>query len=129
MQEFVKSVVVLLIANAVGLALASLIMGPGFRISFGYFFVAVLIFTAIEAGAKPILARLSAKWLPQMMGGLSLFAVFVGLLGTQTFLPGKAISGLNNWLFATLLVWIISLVVQIFLPRYLFKTDTPGAKG
>jgi putative membrane protein len=129
MQEFLKSVVVLLIANAIGLGLASLIMGPGFRISFGYFFVAVLIFTAIEAAAKPILKRISAKWLPQMMGGLSLFAVFVGLLGTQTFLPGKAISGLNNWMFATLLVWIISLLMQIFLPRYLFKADVPATKG
>jgi len=128
MQEFLKSVVVLLIANAVGLGLASLIMGPGFRISFSYFFVAVLIFTAIEAAAKPVLKRLSAKWLPQMMGGLSLFAVFVGLLGTQTLLPGKAISGLNNWMFATLLVWIISFLAQIFLPRYLFKADAPAAK-
>ena len=128
MQEFLKSVVVLLIANAVGLGLASLIMGPGFRISFSYFFVAVLIFTAIEAAAKPVLKRLSAKWLPQMMGGLSLFAVFVGLLGTQTLLTGKAISGLNNWMFATLLVWIISFLAQIFLPRYLFKADAPAAK-
>jgi Mycobacterial 4 TMS phage holin, superfamily IV len=121
MQEFLKSVVVLLIANAIGLGLASLVIGPGFRLSFGYFFVAVLIFTAIEAAAMPILSRISARWLPQMMGGLSLVAVFAGLLGTQLILPGKAISGLNNWLFAPLLVWIISLAVQIFLPRYLFK--------
>lgn len=129
MQDFLKSVVVLLIGNAIGLGLAALIMGPGFRLGIGYFFVAVLIFTAIEAAAKPILARISAKWLPQLVGGLSLIAVFVGLVLTQALLPGKAISGLNNWIMATLLVWIISLVVQIFLPRYLFKPDAPPAKG
>ena len=128
MQEFLKSVVVLVIANAVAIALAALLMGPGFRLSLGYFFVAVLIFTVIEALARPVLKRMSAKWLPQLMGGLSLFAVFVGLMGTQLILPGKAISGVNNWLFATLLVWIISLIVQIFLPRYLFKTAEAPAK-
>lgn len=129
MKEFLKTVIVLVIANAIGLGLASLLMGPGFRLSLSYFFVAVLIFTAIEAGARPVLKRISAKWLPQMIGGLSLFAVFAGLAGTQLILPGKAISGLNNWLFATLLVWIISLAAQILLPRYLFKTDTPAEKG
>ena len=129
MKEFLKSVIVLLIANAIGIGLAALLLGPGFRLSLSYFFVAVLIFTAIEAGAKPLLARISAKWLPQMMGGLSLFAVFVGLVGTQTILPSKAISGLNNWLFATLLVWIFSLVVQIVLPKYLFKPEVPTAKS
>ncbi len=128
MQEFLKSVVILLIANAIGLGLASLVIGPGFRLGVSTFLVAVLLFTVIEALARPVLARISARWLPQMMGGLSLVAVFAGLLGTQLILPGKAISGLNNWLFAPLLVWIISLVMQIVLPRYLFKTGAP-AKG
>jgi hypothetical protein len=128
MQAFLKSVIVLVIANAVALALASLLIGPGFRLTISYFFVAVLIFTAIEAAALPVLKRVSTRWLPQMTGGLSLFAVLVGLAGTQMILPGKAISGLNNWLFATLLVWLISLVVQIVLPRYLFKAAAPLAK-
>jgi hypothetical protein len=129
MKAFVRSVIVLLLANAAGLGLAAILMGPGFRLSVSYFLLAVLIFTVIEAASAPLLARASAKWLPQIKGGLSLFAVFAGLAGTQLLLPGKAISGLNNWLFATLLVWIISLVVQILLPRYLFKADTPPAKG
>jgi hypothetical protein len=121
MQEFLKSVIVLLIANAIGLGLASILMGPGFRLSISYFFVAVILFTAIEALARPLLSRISAKWLPQLMGGLSLLAVFAGLIGTQLILPGKVISGVNNWLFATLLVWLISLAAQILLPRYLFR--------
>jgi hypothetical protein len=129
MKEFIKTVIVLVIANAIGLGVASLLMGPGFRLSLSYFVMAVLIFTALEAAATPLLARVSAKWLPQIKGGLSLLAVFAGLAGTQLILPGKAISGLNNWLFATLLVWLISLVAQILLPRYLFRPATPPTKG
>jgi hypothetical protein len=64
MKEFLRAVVVLLIANAIGLALASLLMGPGFRLTLGHFLLAVVIFTAIEAAARPVLKRVSARWLP-----------------------------------------------------------------
>ena len=125
MLAWIKSVVVLILSNAVGMGLAALLLGPGFRLGIAFFLVAVLVFTAVAAAAQPLLARFSRDRLPQLMGGVSLLAVFVGLVITQFVVSDKLISGVGNWLMATLLVWVISLAGQLLLPKLLFAPK-PG---
>jgi len=126
MKKLLQTIVTLLVGNAAGVGLASLILGPGFRLSLMSFLLAVAIFTAIEAAAKPLLEKAANRWVPQIIGSLSLLAVFVGLKVTQLLMPEMVISGISNWLAATLIVWLVSLIVQIFLPMFLFKAAKPA---
>ncbi len=120
MIRFAYSVAAYLIANAVGLLLASLLL-DGFSIGPMAFLVAVLIFSAVQGVAGPIITKLSQKSFPQLMGGISLVTIFVGLWITSLLVDDMQIGGLANWLAATLIVWIGSLIAAVLLPKYVFK--------
>lgn len=126
MVKFLLSALVYLIADAVGLLLAVLIL-PNFTISAMSFLLAVVIFSLVEAAAHPLLTRFGPKDVPQLQGGIALIAVAVGLLVTDLLMPAMAIGGVSNWLAATLLVWIGSLIAAIILPRYVFTSLRPAA--
>lgn len=120
MTRIAKSAATYLIANAVGLLLSIVIL-PGFTIGPMAFFVAVLIFTVVQGISAPLITKVSQKKVPQMMGGISLVTIFIGLWITSVLVSGMEIGGIANWLAATLLVWIGSLVAEILLPIYVFK--------
>jgi hypothetical protein len=46
---------------------------------------------------------------------------------TDLIMPGMELGGIANWLAATLLVWIGSLVASILLPLYVFRQLAPKA--
>ena len=120
MIRFAYSVAAYLIANAVGLLLASLLL-EGFSIGPMAFVVAVLIFSAVQGLTGPIITKLSQKSFPQLMGGISLVTIFLGLWITSLLVDDMQIGGLANWLAATLIVWIGSLIAAVLLPKYVFK--------
>ncbi len=120
MKRYLMMAATYLVANAVAMLLAALILGPGFVIDFLSFAMAVALFTVVQALARPILEKLAAKRLPQIMGSLSLIVVFLGLLVTDTLTAGMTIDGISNWLAATLIIWLVSLVVEIALPYFVF---------
>ena len=120
MVRMAKSAATYLIANAVGLLLSIVIL-PGFTISPLAFFVAVLIFSVVQGISAPLITKISRKKVPQLMGGISLVTIFIGLWVTSLLVSGMEIGGISNWLAAPLLVWIGSLVAEILLPIYVFK--------
>ncbi|PZQ97209.1 MAG: hypothetical protein DI533_15050 [Cereibacter sphaeroides] len=122
MKRYALTALTYLIANAVALLLTAFILGPGFTINFTGFLLAVLIFTAVQALAKPMLEMVSARNLPQLMGSISLIAVFLGLWIADLANPGMTIDGVSNWLAATFIVWLISLIVEIALPFIAFPS-------
>ncbi len=121
MKKFLVATATYGIANAAAILFAAIILGPGFEIGFLGFLMAVLIFTAVQAIARPILEKLAAKNLPQIMGSLALITVFLGLWITDMAVSSMSIDGLSNWLAATLIVWLVSLIVEIALP-HIFKS-------
>jgi hypothetical protein len=125
MKRFLVAAVTYGIANAAAILFAALILGPGFEVGFVGFFMAVVIFTAVQAVARPIFENLAKANLPQIMGSLSLITVFFGLWITDLANPGMSIDGLSNWLAATFLVWLVSLVVEIALPHIFRSLQTP----
>ena len=70
----------------------------------------------------PIIRKISEKNVPSLLGGLSLVAIFFGLLITQPFVAGFTIGGTANLLAATLLVWLGALIAGILVPKYLFTS-------
>jgi hypothetical protein len=126
MRNALSSAITYLIANAVGLLLAILLL-PGFSVGFLAFLVAVLIFTIVQAIAGPLVVRLSKSYAPQLMGGISLVTIFVGLLITAVIVSGMTIGGISNLLAATLLVWLGSLAADIGLKIAGFKSTPKHA--
>jgi hypothetical protein len=126
--RFLISILAYLAANAVGLLIAVLIL-PGFTIDPLAFVVAVAIFSLVQTILGPLITKISIRSFPQLMGGIALVTIFIGLFITEILMSGMTIGGISNWLAATLLVWLGSLIASILLPIYVFKQLAEGAKA
>ncbi|MCA0961666.1 phage holin family protein [Salipiger bermudensis] len=120
MVKLALSAAAYLIANAVGLLLAAALLA-GFQIDPLSFIIVVVAFSVIQAVLGPMITKISLKRLPQLMGGVALVTVSIGLLITDLLLAGMSIGGVANWLAATLLVWLGSLIATLLIPVYVFK--------
>jgi hypothetical protein len=118
--RFLISTVAYLAANAIGLLIAVVLL-PGFAIDPLAFVIAVGIFSLVQTVLGPLITKLSLRNFPQLMGGIALVTIFIGLFVTDMIMPGMEIGGISNWLAATLLIWLGSLIASILLPIYVFK--------
>jgi hypothetical protein len=109
-----------IIANAVGLLLATVLL-TGFTIDPLAFVVVLLVFTGVLILTGPLMTKVAITSVPQIRGSVALVTVFVGLKVTEWLMGGFDMGGLSNWLAATLLVWLGSLIAQILIPIYVFK--------
>lgn len=128
MMRFLISTAAHLVGNAVGLLLASVLL-TGFTIQPLALVIVVVVFTAVEVVASPLLTKLSLKNMPQLMGGIALITTFVGLWITDLAVAGFEVGGLSNWLIGTLIVWLGALIAGILLPVYVFKSLREERKG
>jgi len=126
MTKLALSIIAYLIANAIGLLVATVVLA-GFRIDFVSFLLVVIIFSVVQAVLAPIISKIASRHAPQLLGGIALVTIFVVLGITDLLMTGMHIGGIANWLAATLLVWIGSLVATILLPIYVFKGLREGA--
>lgn len=120
MIRLALSVIATIIANAVGLLLAVFIL-PGFVIDPMSFFITLLVFSGVMILTGPLVTKIAITSMPQIRGAVALVTAFVGLKVTDWLTTGMDIGGISNWLAATLLVWLGSLVAEILLPIYVFK--------
>lgn len=128
MIRLVVSTAAYLIANAIGLLLAILLL-PGFVVNPLSFVIAVVIFSVVQTVLGPLITKISFRNLPQLMGGIALVTIFFGLFITEMIMDGMTIGGISNWLAATLLVWLGSLVATILLPIYVFRQLAEKARS
>ena len=126
MVRLALSIVATIIANAVGLLLATALLA-GFSIDAVSFAVVLLVFTGVMILTGPLVTKIAVTSIPQIRGSSSLVSVFFGLKVTEWLMPGFDMGGLSNWLAATLLVWLGSLIAEILLPIYVFKQLRNGA--
>jgi low temperature requirement protein LtrA len=119
-MRYIKSAVLYLLCNAAGLLLATLLL-TGFRISWTAFFVAVLLMSVVLALIAPVARRIAEKRAPQLMGGISLVAIFLSLLVTSLLVSGMEIGGIGSWVAGTVIVWIGSLIASFLLPSLVFR--------
>ncbi len=106
---------VLLLANAVGLIVASLVLS-GFDIDVTAFVVAVVIFTVVLALMQPFLASSLRRHGSSALGGVSLIATLVSLIITDLVSDGFSIDGIGTWIAAAVIVWVASLLAAFILP-------------
>jgi putative membrane protein len=109
-----------LLANAVGLIVAAWIL-DGMTITGPAFVIAVVIFTAVEVVADPLVTKIAIRSVPALRGGVALVTTFLGLLITTWLSSGLQISGVSTWVLATLIVWLAALVATLILPVLLVR--------
>ena len=122
------SVLVHLIANALGLILAAWILDD-MTLNASGFLLALLIFTIIEIVIQPLIVQMSMRHARALAGSSALLASFVALIITAWVSDGLQISGGTTWLLATVIIWAASLLLGILLPLVVFKrwmAERPG---
>jgi hypothetical protein len=108
---------IMLAANAVGLIVAAAVL-DGFHLDAGGFVLAVVIFTVALALMTPFLAsvlrrnRSSAS----ALGGVALIATLAALIIKAIVSVGLSIDGIGDWVAATVIVWLASLLAAFVLP-------------
>ena len=106
MTALLKSVAISAAANAAALALAAWIFDR-FNIRFGWFVVAVVLFTALTVVLRGVVVSTVNRFARgyTIAGGLVL--TWLGLVLTDLVVPasGFAIEGVGTWIGVTLIVW------------------------
>jgi hypothetical protein len=120
MMRLLLTTLATIIANAVGLLLAATLL-TGFTIDAMSFILVLLVFTGVMVLTGPLMTKIAVTSVPQIRGSVALVTVFIGLKVTEWLMAGFDMGGLSNWLAATLLVWLGSLIAEILLPIYVFK--------
>lgn len=129
MVRFLVRTLILLVANAVGLIVASIALGD-FSINVGSFVVALIVFTVVVMLMQPFLASQFRRGNnAALLGGVSLVATLVGLIVTDLLTDGLAINGLGGWLGGAVIVWAGGVLAAILLPylglkKYLEQRQT-----
>lgn len=106
---------ILLVANAVGLLVASQLL-DGMDMTAGGFLIAVAIFTVAMALALPFLASVLRRRRSAALGGVALIATLAALIVTTIVSDSLSISGVGTWVAAAVIVWAVSLLAGVVLP-------------
>ena len=125
MLRFLASVVLHLLANAVGVALAAWLL-DGFSVTAAAFVWVVILFTLIEVVLDPLVLKISLQYAPVLRGGVALVTTLVGLIITTLISDGLTINGATAWVVGTLIVWLGGVLAALLLPLFLFKKTMRG---
>jgi Na+/melibiose symporter-like transporter len=121
------SVVINLVANAVGLLIAIWVLND-MTAEPGPFFLAVGIFTVVAVIAGPLVVKIARKNAPALLGAIALVTTYVGLLVTDAVTDGFDIEGVSTWIAATVIVWLGALLAGFILPIILVKAGIDHRK-
>jgi putative membrane protein len=119
----VRSLIKLLLelaGNALGLLLAAALLDQ-MEIDGAAFVIAVLIFTGVAVITKPLITKMALKNAEALQGSSALITTFIALVLTALISDGLNIDGFDTWIFATLIVWLVTLVAGILLPMIFLK--------
>lgn len=120
MKRMLANLVVLVIANAVGLLIAAWLLDD-VDLSAGAFVLAVAVFTGVEIIAQPLIIKMGWKYARPLTGASALVATFVALVVTAVVTDGLEIRGAAAWVLATVIVWAAALLAALLLPMFMFK--------
>lgn len=128
MIRMLVSLLIQLAASAIGLIVAAAILDD-MTLSGSAFIIAVAIFTLTTAIVNPFVMKMAVKQAQALLGASALITTFIGLLVTHLLSDGLSIRGLSTWLFATLVVWLVSLLAAVFIPIILVKRGVESARA
>lgn len=116
-------------SGAVALVVAWLVLGPGFRLSLRGFITAVVVFSLVQVAVSPLADKLTRRYASSLIGGVGLISTFVALLVATLLSGGLQINGVSTWIAATVIVWLVTALAGVAVPRLFrkFLTEPAGA--
>lgn len=127
MIRFLVRAVVFLASSAIGLLVALAVL-DGMSIDATSFVTVVVIFAVLQSVLAPFFAKTTARSAPALLGATGLISTFVALLVAELVSDGFTITGADTWLFATLIVWIVTMLATLLLPIILVKMGVENAR-
>ena len=120
MLRLLASLAVYLLANAVGLIVAAAVLDD-MTLDAASFIASLVIFTAVEFVARPLVTKLALQYASALLGGTALVASLLGLIAAEWLSEGIQIDGFLTWALATVIVWAAALLANLLLPVLLLK--------
>jgi hypothetical protein len=118
--RFLISALIWVATAAIGLLVATLVL-EDMSIDAGSFVFVVVVFAALQSILTPFFAKLAANKARALLGGVGLVTTFVALFITSLIFDGFHITGASTWVFATLIVWIVTMLGAWLLPLIFVK--------
>jgi putative membrane protein len=106
-------VLLALAANAVALLIAAALL-DGVEIGAASFVVAVVIFSIASLLLRPVISGIVTRRARPLVGAVALLTTFIVLLLTDLLSDGLSIEGVLDWIVATVIVWVATLVYDVF---------------
>lgn len=124
MITFLLRAATYLASAALGLIVADLLL-DGFRIQWDRwwgFVVCIVVFAVVQSILAPIASRIADRYAPVLMGGIGIISTLVALV-VVVLLPigGLRIVDAAGWLLGALIVWLITALGSVLLPRVFLR--------
>ena len=132
MKRMLVRVALFLGSVAVALLVAWLLLGVDFRVTVLGFLTAVIVFSVAQVAVSPVVDKLARRYAEPLLGGVGLISTFIALLVATLLSGGLRIHGVSTWIAATLIVWLVTALATLVVPRLLAKIlgdSTTGSKG
>lgn len=120
MKKLMIGIGVQLGSSAVAIIAAALFL-PRFHLGLSGFLTAVIIFTVVQSLLNGFVARLATTHVPALSGLSSLVSTLLALIIANLPFGGIRIHGFLTWVFAALIVWVITGLCAVVVPKYLLK--------
>lgn len=119
---------IFLASAAVGLYVATL-MVPEMSIGWRSFIVVVVVFAVLQSVLAPFITKVAVKNASALVGAAGLLSTVVALLITSVLLDGLTIrGGVGPWIYASVVVWIVTMVAALLLPLVAVKRGARAAE-
>lgn len=115
MIRFLIRTAVFLVSTAIALVVAMLVL-DNMTIDASGFIAVVVIVAVLQAVLAPFIAKSTARNAPALLGAAGLISTFIALVVADFVVGGLTIDGASTWLFATLIVWLVTMIASVLLP-------------
>ena len=113
---------------ALGLVIAAQLLDD-VEVTTSGFITVVVIYAVIQSVISPFLARFAAKNATAFLGGVGLVATFVALVAATALGDSLTITGgVETWIAATVIVWLVTALATLLLPFALVKAGVESAR-
>jgi uncharacterized membrane protein YvlD (DUF360 family) len=114
--RFAVRIVLAVVANAIALLIAAALL-DGVRINASGFVIAVAIFSLASLIVTPVIAWIVVRRMRALLGVIALVTTFAALLVTDLLSDGFEIEGALDWVLATVIVWLATMIYGVFSRR------------
>lgn len=128
MIRLLLRIAVFLGSAALGLLAAAFVV-PGMSVSLWGFVTVVVIFAVAQAILAPLFTRMASRYASALLGGIGLVSTLAALLLASVLTDSLVIRGVGSWIAATVVVWLVTALATMVLPKLVLKQDTTTRKA